>query len=647
MLNLIYIVLALLGLGFLIFIHELGHYFMGRKVGMKVEVFSIGFGRPFRVWEWQGVKWQLCILPFGGYVRFAGMEKKGGLEPHQIPEGFFGKRPIDRIKVALMGPLVNIAFALLVFSLIWVSGGRLKSFSAYTKVIGWIDPQSKLAKEGLKPGDQFLSVDGTKVGNLQDLLYGVVFSTGPLTLEADKVDYWTGQQKPFYVPLFQEVKPTLEQKINEVQSIVPASFLVYNRYPDGQDNSLENGSPMQQSGIKYGDRIVWVDGEIVFSLSQLSSIINQPRVLLTVKRGDETFLARVPRLALADLQIKSDEKAEIDDWRNEARLSTRLSSLYFIPYRLSSSAVVEKSLTYIDENSQHCVSFNPLEQNSCSPLERPLLPGDKILAVDGRMVSDVFEFLSALQERKILIAVSSEESTKPMLWKNADSKFIHNVEWPQLKRMIATLGTSNYLPTAGNLRFLEPVTPKALIDFPESKNKNLWLKDQTEAKKQIEKIRNPQEKQLAKRALEVQQKKMRLGIVLQDEQVRYNPNPFSLFGSALLQTWHTLKGLVTGHITPKAISGPVAMVQVMHFGWMLGVKEALYWIGLISLNLGIFNLLPIPVLDGGHICFALWEALTKKPIKAKTMERLVIPFIIALVALLIFTTYQDLLRLFK
>jgi regulator of sigma E protease len=647
MINLMYIILALLGLGFLIFIHELGHYFMGRKVGMKVEVFSIGFGRPFHVWQWQGVKWQLCILPFGGYVRFAGMEKKGALEPHQIPEGFFGKKPLDRIKVALMGPLVNIVFALFVFALLWLAGGRFKPFSSYTQIIGWLDPSSKLAEDGLKAGDQFLSIDGTKIQNLQDLMYGVVFSGGPLTLKADKVDYWTGQKRAFDVPFSQETKPSLEQKITEVQSIVPASFLLYDRYQNGSENTIEAGSPMLQSGIKYGDRIVWADGEIIFSQSQLSSIINQPRVLLTVKRGEEIFLARVPRLELSDVQLRSEEKAELDDRRIEAKISTRLSNLFIIPYRLSSDNIVETPLTYIDENSKHCVSFNPLEQSSCSPLEKPLMANDKILAVDGRRVSDVFESLKALQERKVLIAVSTQELKKPMLWKEGDSRFIHDIDWIQLKRMVGSIGTSSFLPLSGNLRFLEPVTPRPLGDFPDSKNKASWLKGQSVAKRQIDKIQNPQEKQRANLSLELAQKKLRLGLILQDELVRYNPNPFSLFGSTLLQTWATLKGLLTGTISPKALSGPVAMVQVMHYGWEVGMKEALYWMGLISLNLGIFNLLPIPVLDGGHICFALWEAITKKPIKAKTMERLIIPFIVALVVLLVFTTYQDLLRLFR
>ena len=72
--TIIYFILAALALGVLVFIHELGHYFIAKKTGMTVEVFSIGFGKPFLKWRWHNVDWQLCWLPFGGYVKIAGME---------------------------------------------------------------------------------------------------------------------------------------------------------------------------------------------------------------------------------------------------------------------------------------------------------------------------------------------------------------------------------------------------------------------------------------------------------------------------------------------------------------------------------------------------------------------------------------------
>ncbi len=157
--NIIYLLLALLGIGFLIFIHELGHYFMARKVGIKVEAFAIGFGKSIVEWERDGVKWKIGWLPFGGYVKMAGMEKQGPIEPSQIEDGFFGKKPWDRIKVAFMGPLVNIVFAFVAFSLIWMTGGREKPFTEFTKYIGWVQKDSALYKEEIRPGDEITKLN--------------------------------------------------------------------------------------------------------------------------------------------------------------------------------------------------------------------------------------------------------------------------------------------------------------------------------------------------------------------------------------------------------------------------------------------------------------------------------------------------------
>ena len=93
------------------------------------------------------------------------------------------------------------------------------------------------------------------------------------------------------------------------------------------------------------------------------------------------------------------------------------------------------------------------------------------------------------------------------------------------------------------------------------------------------------------------------------------------------------------------MSGPVGIVQAIHQGWSTGVTEAFFWIAVISLNLGILNLLPLPVLDGGHICLSIWEAITKKRIKAKTMERLIIPFIVLMLLFFLYATYNDIVRL--
>jgi regulator of sigma E protease len=89
------------------------------------------------------------------------------------------------------------------------------------------------------------------------------------------------------------------------------------------------------------------------------------------------------------------------------------------------------------------------------------------------------------------------------------------------------------------------------------------------------------------------------------------------------------------------------MVQALQTSWSHGVKDAIFWLGFISLNLAFINLLPLPVLDGGHILFASIEGITKKQIKAKTMEKMILPFVVLIMILFVYLTYHDIVKLIQ
>jgi regulator of sigma E protease len=201
---------------------------------------------------------------------------------------------------------------------------------------------------------------------------------------------------------------------------------------------------------------------------------------------------------------------------------------------------------------------------------------------------------------------------------------------------------------AGTLRLLNPIVPKPLIDLSLSTEQKAQLaQDLAQTKKEIQSIQDPEKRFEELKKLERTQHRAVLGIPLTDREVFYNPTPEQQFLDVFKETWRTLYGLVSGYLNPKFVSGPVGIVQVVHQSWMLGPKEALYWMAVISLNLGLMNLLPIPVLDGGHIMFSFIEMITKRPLRSKTMERLIIPFVGLLIALFIYITYQDIARLFS
>lgn len=632
MTNLFHIILALLGISFLVFIHELGHYIMARRVGMKVEIFSIGFGKPIYQWEMQGVKWQVCWLLFGGFVRIAGMEKQGSLEPHQIPDGFFGKKPWARIKVALMGPLANIVFAFIAFSAIWAMGGQQKPFQKYTNIIGEIDPQSKLYPLGVRPGDTLSSVSGTKEQGFQDFFVQIVLSQKTPTVEGSLVDYWNGSKKPFsYTP----DSNLRGMEAAQTLGIGPAQYLVFDRF-----SSVD--SPMKDSGIQKGDRIVWVDGQLAFSREQLSQLINAPQTLLTIRRGNQNFLTHVPRLKISDFRLSVSQKAEFDDWLHEAGLVGKAGSFFFIPYNLNHDAIVESCLTYLDNNAEEtCHVSSPRD-----PFDAPLQAGDQIIAVEGTPISSSSELLSKMQAKQSLIVVQRQKQAPVPSWTEADKIFESSFDAAKLKTLISRIGSPDLQTQIGDLILLPPISLKPLSELPlDEATKKQSLMQYEAQRRAIEKIEDPELREKELLQLEAQQKRWMLGILLSDRVVAYNPSPFVMFTDVASQTWRSFLSLISGAISPKYLSGPVSIVGVLQSSWNTGFKEALFWLGFISLNLAFLNLLPIPVLDGGHILFSIIESITKKPLKAKTMERLILPFIIIIVAFFIYVTYQDLVRL--
>ncbi len=645
--NIFYIGLAVLGLSLLIFVHELGHYWMARRVGMSVEVFSIGFGRPLISWIRKGVRWQVGWLPFGGYVKIKGQELEKGTDPYEISDGFFGKSPLDRIKVAFMGPFVNIVFALVVFCGLWMLGGREKNFSDFTHKIGWVDPHSELYTSGIRPGDEISEYDQRPFLGAKDNLYAPLIGGEELEVKGYRVNYQTGDKQPFQLKVKSYPHPSaLDKGVKTAGILNNANYIIYNKLPNGADNPLPEGSPLQGSGIEYGDRIVWVDGENVYSAAELSHILNDNRVLLTVEREGKTFLRRVPRVYVQELRLDSHFKEELTDWQFEAQLNnTKFQKLYAIPYNLSNECVVENEAKFIDkENQEEAFPSHPF-----SDLELPLQPGDKIIAVDGFPVFRSYELLSQIQTHHVNIIVKRNAQKIAIVpYGEADEDFDKDVDWKDLQKIASSIGTAHPLTHTEDLALLKPVIPKMRTEFTLSPEKQAWLTTELlEQKKEIEAIEDPERRAQALHQLDLREKQLLLGFpMVQDRKVTYNPGPIELFANVFQEIWRTLTALLSGTMNPKWLSGPVGIVQVMTDNSMISLKESFFWLGAISLNLGILNLLPIPVLDGGTIVMTFVEMITRRKINPKTMEKIVIPFAILLVVFFVFLTYQDLTRIF-
>lgn len=646
--SLFYVLLAILGLSFLIFIHELGHYWMARRVGMRVETFSIGFGKPIYSWMRDGVKWQIgWLFLLGGYVKIAGEKDENDttISPYDIPDSFYGKGPWARIKVAFMGPFTNLAFALFLFGVIWATGGRDKNFSEVTSKIGWVDPNSELYVSGVRPGDSVTAYDGRPFKGLKDHMYAAITSVGDVTISGYKAETDAKAKIPFEIKAKGYQNPFAKKGINTLGILSPANYFIYDRLPNGAENPLPEGSPLTNSGIQYGDRLVWVDGNILYSFVELDSILNDQRALLTIQRGSQHFFARVPRLPISELKLDPQFKEELIDWQFESNLkATKIQQLLAIPYNLTNDAVVENELKFIDAEYQ-TEAFPPHPYNA---LEAPLKPGDQIIAVDGVPVSKAYEVFKAIQTRKVnLIVLRDPKSLTKISSKAADLEFDSSFNYSDLQKVAQSIGTLKVNRSAGAFYLLNPVVPKIAADFERSPEKDaLRITELLEKQKQIDSIEDPEKRQQLQQLLKQRENRLLLGIPYQDRRVIYNPSPLEMFSNVVEEISRTLGSLLTGAMSAEWLSGPVGIVKVVHDNWMISLQEALYWIAAISVNLGMLNLLPIPVLDGGTILLAFIEMITGKRINQKVMEWLVLPFAALLILFFIFVTYHDISNIF-
>lgn len=158
------LILSLLALSFLIFFHELGHFLVARAFRVKVEVFSIGFGKKLLTYTHKGTQYALSLIPLGGYVKMKGQSDNDPLESSQDSDSYTAKAPWQRICILLAGPLFNILLAFFIYS--FLSFGEKQ---VLLPTLGEIKAGYPASEVGLKSGDKVVSINGEAIATWGDM----------------------------------------------------------------------------------------------------------------------------------------------------------------------------------------------------------------------------------------------------------------------------------------------------------------------------------------------------------------------------------------------------------------------------------------------------------------------------------------------
>jgi regulator of sigma E protease len=267
-------------LGVLIFVHELGHYMMAKRVGIRVLTFSLGFGPKILGFRRGGTDYCISAIPLGGYVKMAGETPD---EPRSgQPDEFLSRTKWERFQVLIMGPVMNIALAIVLTAVVLMFGAEVAVYEDQPAVVGAVASGSPAARAGIRPGDRIMAVGGQAVSTWSDVFMKVGAKPNrelPITVMRD------GQQ------LHLSAKTTSEGKF-EVGEI--------GVLPDVHPHigEVTPGSPAEKAGVKRGDVVLAVNGETITFRGQLSEAIAKrtgtPITLTVLRNGTRLDLRPTP-----------------------------------------------------------------------------------------------------------------------------------------------------------------------------------------------------------------------------------------------------------------------------------------------------------------------------------------------------------------
>lgn len=240
-------------LGVLVFVHEFGHFFMAKLVGIRVEVFSWGYGKRLVGIKKGDTDYRISMIPLGGYVKFSGeevLEEKREMNA----QDFMAKTRWKRFLVLVMGSLMNICLAIVLMSIINMSGVSVSKYMDGKPVIGWIESESPAEKAQLQVDDEILSINNRKIDTWSDV--ELALGTKPdktIDIEIKRGDL------VLIIPLLTEsrsVKLTKESREKIEIGYAGISAKIW-----AQVMMVTPGSAADKAGIKAGDVIREIEGK--------------------------------------------------------------------------------------------------------------------------------------------------------------------------------------------------------------------------------------------------------------------------------------------------------------------------------------------------------------------------------------------------
>jgi len=693
------LLLAILGIGFLIFVHELGHFLAAKFVGVRVHTFAVGFQPTIFGWKarlcaftYGETEYVIGLVPLGGYVQMAG-EEPG--DDRSEAENEFHNKPIPgRLLILVAGAAMNLIFGLLLFIAAYTAGVKQVAPVVGTAVAG-----GPAWSAGVRSGDLITAVNGEEWSDYSNVATAIALSGGSqavtLTLLRD--------DRSLDIP----IEPMWDPVAGRYRiGISPA---ISDRIA-----SVQEGSPAQRVGLQEGDRLrgirISIPSEEIIAVGarditadrmlqtlwDLRNSTASGKLILDIQRDEQSLVMT--------LDLTPSSTASETSGARGIGVLPRSRSVVAIQKDSAAASVFKMGQEIVSIENTGSGKKYPVEildlltiGQAAGDADVELLLGlrssqEQIRVGSEQLRSWIGEDLIIGSVKRTVVQISDEAADQLSIPIGAEIVSIAGVplgaedyidveiaagsriEWidssisPERLKSVEVAGSN---PIQLGLVLGSPArigrtlagSPAAESDLPEGSVVTSINGIQVEKWDDlVGAVRSDDESynivlssadsgtieaQIAPRALMDP-----IGIAMSVHQFNEQHSVSEAMIQGYRQSWIwggriflTLKALFSGDVHGKNLNGPVGIIDMGRKVSQVGLGNLLFLLALISINLGVFNLLPFPILDGGHIFFLLIEAVRGQPVPEKIQQSVHMVAFLMLISLALFVTYNDLLRL--
>lgn len=536
-------------LGLLIFVHELGHFLVAKYFGVRVETFSLGFGKKILQYKKGDTVYCLSLIPLGGYVKMFGDDPSADVPAEERRYAFLHKPVLQRIAVVLAGPLMNLFFAALIFTFVAGWGEEQPSPTA-----GDIAADSKAYEMGFRSGDKILRIGNEETPTWNEVRKKIEASGGmalsfvverksepqPLELQASVI---FGENENIF---------SSTRQVGQIAGLVQESQSTVVGVPDPTSSAAA-------AGVQSLDLITTVDGNKVSYWRDL-----QPMIAAALAKNPQTVTLGVRAVSADDKpeNLRTVQLQVKPGWKEDTNLAAWLG--------------LESSELYIYQVKKD------------TPAGRAgILAKDKVVRIDGTNVvswSDVLNRVKSFggQDLRFTLLRDGKELELPIK--------------PEMTTLMTQKGREEKRFTIGIQSGYFPIGAEGVFH----------------------RVSNP---------IQMIQTGLKDTVVWTEFVVM------------------SLVRLATGDVSAKNIGGVITIGRVASHSFAAGISTFLKTMAVISLNLFLLNLLPVPILDGGHLVFYTIEGLSGAPLSLRKMEIAQQIGLMLLMFLMVFAFFNDITNL--